>query len=358
MSKKKPPKLIPHDPNFQTLNVCDPNLELIDPNPDIHNLFIQFDNLFFNSLVQRSCVIRWSTRMTLCAGTCTFDGAMNVIALSNPLLKLRPRSDTINTLLHEMIHAYLFLTMNNRDRDGHGPNFQAHMYRINKMARSNITIYHTFHDEVSSYRTHVWKCDGVCQQWKPYFGICKRSMNRPPQKADNWFASHQKKCGGTFHKISGPDVGKKKSISSSKSSSKPKSILEKPRQVSVPNKSNKNKNPNLSKNTKSSSKTPEISNFFKKKIESQSENIDDKENCLLPQITNTNTNFKGDAFSFTGWNRKTSRLLDLYPEKKIKVDPGEIQSSSKIVDEVILLDTSSDDEDQLVGQSSEVILIE
>lgn len=39
-----------------------------------------------------------------------------------------------------MIHAYLFLTNNNRDRDGHGPNFCKHMYRINKEAGTNITV--------------------------------------------------------------------------------------------------------------------------------------------------------------------------------------------------------------------------
>jgi hypothetical protein len=31
-----------------------------------------------------------------------------------------------------MIHAFLFLTKRNRDRDGHGPDFQAHMHRINQ----------------------------------------------------------------------------------------------------------------------------------------------------------------------------------------------------------------------------------
>lgn len=41
---------------------------------------------------------------------------------------------------HEMIHAFLFVTHNNRDRDGHGPEFHYHMYRINKQAGTNITV--------------------------------------------------------------------------------------------------------------------------------------------------------------------------------------------------------------------------
>lgn len=44
------------------------------------------------------------------------------------------------TLLHEMIHALLFVTDNNRDRDGHGPEFCKHMNRINKASGTKITV--------------------------------------------------------------------------------------------------------------------------------------------------------------------------------------------------------------------------
>ena len=67
---------------------------------------------------------------------------------------------------HEMIHAYLFLTNGNTDRDGHGPAFMGHARRINSDAGTNITVYHTFHDEVNAYLKHVWKCDvraSACQ---------------------------------------------------------------------------------------------------------------------------------------------------------------------------------------------------
>lgn len=42
-----------------------------------------------------------------------------------------------------MIHAYLFVTNNNSDRDGHGPTFCLHMNRINKEAGTNITVIKT-----------------------------------------------------------------------------------------------------------------------------------------------------------------------------------------------------------------------
>ena len=39
-----------------------------------------------------------------------------------------------------MIHALLFVTDNNKDHDGHGPEFCKHMYRINKETGTNITV--------------------------------------------------------------------------------------------------------------------------------------------------------------------------------------------------------------------------
>ena len=61
--------------------------------------------------------------------------------ISIPLLKLRPRKDLVETLLHEMIHAYLFVTDNNDNHDGHGPEFHKHMYRINKATGNKSLFY-------------------------------------------------------------------------------------------------------------------------------------------------------------------------------------------------------------------------
>ena len=44
-----------------------------------------------------------------------------------------------------------------RDRDGHGPRFQAHMRRINESAGTNITIYHEWHEETDYYKKHIWR---------------------------------------------------------------------------------------------------------------------------------------------------------------------------------------------------------
>lgn len=176
----------------------------VEEHLDIHALFQLFDAQYFSSRLA-SVEVRWSPRMTLCAGICVWSrGGYCSIRLSEPLLQFRPRSDLINTLLHEMIHAYLFLTNGVQDRDGHGPSFVSHMERINRQAGTTITIYHSFHDEVDYHRQHVWLCDGPCRHRPPFFGLVKRSMNRAPQPADTWFARHRQECGGTFTKIKEP----------------------------------------------------------------------------------------------------------------------------------------------------------
>ncbi|XP_030026449.2 sprT-like domain-containing protein Spartan [Manduca sexta] len=194
------------------MNLGDPELELIDPTPDVHSLFLHFDKLFFWTSLASRAVVRWSKRMYTCAGICSYEGRSGFcdIALSEPLLKLRPRKDLVETLLHEMIHAYLFITRRDRDRDGHGPIFLSHMHRINQFAGLNINVYHDFHDEVKLYQTHWWRCNGPCQSRRPHFGIVRRTCNRAPGKSDYWWRDHLASCGGTFIKIKEPEKKDKK----------------------------------------------------------------------------------------------------------------------------------------------------
>ncbi|OQS03606.1 hypothetical protein THRCLA_04072 [Thraustotheca clavata] len=193
------------------MNLLAEEFEVIDPTPDIWTLFQEYNLLFFDELLS-GCEVKWSKRMTLCAGVCSFQPMTGFcsIRLSEPLLKLRPRSDLVNTLLHEMIHAFIFLNSPIRDHEDHGPQFQYHMNRINAAAQTKITVYHTFNDEVDAYRVHWWKCDGPCQHKPPYFGIVKRAMNRPPGPRDPWWNDHVSKCGGIYTKIKEPENYKAK----------------------------------------------------------------------------------------------------------------------------------------------------
>lgn len=209
--------------NYKPRTLIDQTLELIDPTPNIHTLFVQFNERFFWNVLL-PVEVKWSNRMTSCAGICSFHprNRQCIITLSAPLLKLRPRKDLVETLLHEMIHGYLFLTNNNRDRDGHGPEFCKHMYRINKEAGTKITIYHSFHDEVRLYQQHWWRCNGPCQKKAPFFGTVRRAMNRAPGPSDFWWNEHQQSCGGQFIKIKEPENFKAKGSKQVKSV--PKSV--------------------------------------------------------------------------------------------------------------------------------------
>jgi SprT-like domain-contaning protein Spartan len=187
--------------------------ELSDPTPDARALFLHLNKAYFEQKLS-AVEVKWSTRMTLCAGQCHWHGKHSgycVIKLSEPLLRLRPRADMIDTLLHEMIHAYLFVTEGNTDRDGHGPAFLAHADRINAAQGSSITVYHNFCDEVDHYRVHWWRCDR-CHK------IVKRAINRAPSPNDRWWPAHQRQCGGSYVKFLEPaSYGAKRSRKRSRS---------------------------------------------------------------------------------------------------------------------------------------------
>ena len=135
-------------------------------------------------------------------------------------------------MLHELIHARLFVDGRwRRDHElapnsqGHGPIFCSIAEAINRStvpdpARPaggyNITVYHTMLAEVDHHRAHRWAC-------RKCGALVKRAMNRPPQRADCAVTHgnaargaypcsdsrclhcvHVRTCGGEFEKIAEP----------------------------------------------------------------------------------------------------------------------------------------------------------
>ncbi|NXV08823.1 SPRTN protein, partial [Cettia cetti] len=209
---EKRPDVPPYRSSLRPLSVVDEAWELLDPSPDVHALFVQFNQTLFWGKLE-AVTVSWSPRMTSSAGICSYHERSGLcsIRLSEPLLKLRPRKDLVETLLHEMIHALLFVTHNYKDRESHGPEFCKHMRRINLLTGANVTIYHNFYDEINLYRQHWWRCNGPCQNRAPYYGYVKRSMNRAPSAHDFWWDEHQRTCGGTFTKVKEPEKFSEKS---------------------------------------------------------------------------------------------------------------------------------------------------
>lgn len=179
-------------------------LKQVKSTPDIKKLFKEFNARYFYGKLNKT-VIEWSPRMTRSAGLCYYkENRRCCIRLSAPLLKARPLEDIVDTLIHEMIHAYLYATTDDKDCLGHGEVFQFHMNRINKQAGTKITVYHEFYDEIEKCRQHWWQCDGPCRHTTPRYGLVKRAINRAPSASEGWFLDHRENCGGTFHKVKEP----------------------------------------------------------------------------------------------------------------------------------------------------------
>ena len=95
-------------------------------NANIHDLFKTYDQEFFGGDLKGKVSLEWSERMTQCAGKCYQykRSGLCTVRLSHPLLKYRSLNELYETLLHELIHAWLFITKSrNVGRDGHGPDF-------------------------------------------------------------------------------------------------------------------------------------------------------------------------------------------------------------------------------------------
>ncbi|KAK9817617.1 hypothetical protein WJX74_004869 [Apatococcus lobatus] len=204
------------------------DLEIFDPCPEPAALFCFYNDLYFDGKLG-ACSVQWSSaRMTLCGGVCEYQGGGCIIKLSEPLMKFRPVKELKEVLLHEMIHAWMFLLkIRDNDRGGHGDKFKAKMKEINEATCPDvqrptegyhITVCHSMFAEVDHYRTHHWQCER-CQN------TVKRATNRPPQEADcrgrlgrgadcqdpncNWHM-HLKHCAGVFKKVKEPEEFTKK----------------------------------------------------------------------------------------------------------------------------------------------------
>lgn len=171
-------------------------------NKHLNSLFQSANDALFDGKLG-SVTVSWSGRLTSSAGIFhgKRDGSMTHINLSYKLLSRQPSINMIETLLHEMIHAYLFVT-GRRDKSSHGPNFRRKMSEINYITGFNVTITHSYHEAVKALQTYVWRCDGVCRSQAAFnYGFVKRSVNRAPSSKDIFYSRHARLCDGQFKQI-------------------------------------------------------------------------------------------------------------------------------------------------------------
>lgn len=68
LRKKHEPPVEVLEKTYDPKSIVDQHWELTDPNPNIHDLFVRFDAMFFDRVLTSSGVaVKWSNRMTLWA---------------------------------------------------------------------------------------------------------------------------------------------------------------------------------------------------------------------------------------------------------------------------------------------------
>ncbi|KAJ1653216.1 hypothetical protein IWQ61_006616 [Dispira simplex] len=133
--------------------------------PDIHELFRKFNQSNFHGRLS-DVRLRWSNDLPSDTAGQYIDRHGNnsgLIELNARKLQGRPFSETVTTLLHEMIHAYVDYTDRKDYGDDHGPNFQGEMQRINYELDANVQPHYEPEEDNSRYSFHhPW--DGQ-QEW-------------------------------------------------------------------------------------------------------------------------------------------------------------------------------------------------
>lgn len=74
------PRSQPRSKEPQLSSIVAPEWEDLDPTPDLHALFIQFNDRFFWGKLS-ACEVKWSPRMTLCAGVCSYSPAQGLCSV-------------------------------------------------------------------------------------------------------------------------------------------------------------------------------------------------------------------------------------------------------------------------------------
>ena len=291
--------------NNNNKNKIDENSEI--SSFDIYTYFQIYNEIFFENLLG-AVTLKWSRKMTSCAGVFSIYKGIPSIHLSEPLLKFRSITEIKETLLHEMIHAYCHFKSYDMSDDlsGHGKHFKRKMKEINEITGFNITVYHNFLDEVEYYTKYVWRCNGKCRNQPPFFGYVKRQVNRPPQKADKWWSQHEKNCGGMFERIK-PTDKEIENEKKKKKKNKNKNLIEK-----FFNNVNDNKNDiNINNNVlKEKNLNDNINNINNNNIINN--NLKNNKNILtIKDYNNENNNIKNNN------NKENNKKIRKNENKKI-----------------------------------------
>ncbi|OEL33355.1 hypothetical protein BAE44_0005623 [Dichanthelium oligosanthes] len=195
--------------------------DLADPNPDVRDLFLHYDRLYFQgALAEAGFAVKWGYLLSSSSfGSCTFSKPPNTITLSEPVLRYLSCADRKNALLHEMIHAIIYIKHHRKNSSQHGPLFRAWMDAINSCSIQdhqrpdggyNITTRHDFSpEEPRNFKGILWECEScgdtllrATNQGPPSNACCIENVDIGASCGNmlcHWH-NHKNDCSGTYEK--------------------------------------------------------------------------------------------------------------------------------------------------------------
>jgi len=131
---------------IESQSIIDQRLEELDPNPDINELFRRFDEQFFAGMLTGNGV------KIICGNELVIDYEKgSIYYLCGKLPQLSTRRETVENLLHQMIHCFIYafnIYPFMQVRRIHGTHFIQLINWINKKAGINLSPFHLYRRSV------------------------------------------------------------------------------------------------------------------------------------------------------------------------------------------------------------------
>lgn len=164
---------------------------LTDPLPNLYEVFKSYNKEYFENKV-RGFIVRWSSKLSQNAGL-TQTRTFPEIILSRILLTGRKIKDMVETLVHEMIHAYIFVNMYDEGLD-HEEIYLDLMAEINARSGLNITVLDEGGLDHIAHLRCIWRCTKCGLE----LVRMKRNTNQPN---DNVSRKHRRECNGRWREF-------------------------------------------------------------------------------------------------------------------------------------------------------------
>lgn len=162
------------------------NRVLREPLPNLYEVFRIYNEKYFDNVI-RGFAFRWCGQLRSIAGRArTYPHRW--ISLSKEIHVGRTMKIMVETLLHEMVHAYLFC-ISDREAMDHGPRFLEVMNDVNARSGLSIAVFDNGGLNHIMHLQTIWQCTN-----------CKEEMVRlrPVRPNDKSVKNHAKTCSGSW----------------------------------------------------------------------------------------------------------------------------------------------------------------